>query len=526
MSLTFGSVCSGIGAPELAWLPLGWRSLWSAEIERFPSDVLAHRFPGLPNLGDITAADFVGRAREHGPIDVLVGGTPCQSFSLAGLRGGMDDPRGGLALRFLEIARDLRPRWVCWENVPGVLSSRSHDAPEEVPPGDDLEPGCEREVVEEYEADERADFACFLAGLHELGYGFAYRVLDARFFGIPQRRRRVFVVGCLGDWRGAFAVLFERDSMRGDPPKGGQARARVARALTGSPGRRRGVPDGGDVGGHLIAHTLRGEGFDASEDGTGRGTPLGPGAFDTTQITSAANYSNPRPGDPCHPLTAHGHAPAIAFQERGRPGGKTLEWQEDQAYALLAPSGGARTNELNVCVPVAHTLTSRSQRHDGDSEKRLAVAYQQHGSNVGPMGTLRKGDGGVTSGVPFMPVAFHATQDPICGDISPCLPTSKGSIGVASKWGARRLVPRECEKLQGMPPDWTLVPVRKLKKPSKSRLAKLADLGRLGYIDGEPWELAADGPRYRAIGNSMAVPVLRWIGERLAAVDRIMGGSR
>jgi len=588
--MRYVSVCSGIEAASLAWEPLGMRPRCFAEIDKFASRVLEHRYPGVPNLGDITRADFVERARKLGPVDILVGGCPCQDFSVAGLRAGLDGERGQLALRFLELARDLRPKWVLFENVPGLLSSGGG-----------------------------RDFGSFLGGLAELGYGFAWRVLDAQAFGVPQRRRRVFVVGYLGDWRGAFAVLFERPGVPGDPPPGRRSRKEVAGALTASSGRRGGVPDGGDAGGHLIVHTLRGEGFDASEDGTGRGTPLVPVVFDTTQITSPANYSNPKPGDPCHPLTAHGHAPAIAFQERGRPGGRTLEWQEDKAYALLAPTGGARTNELNVCAP---------------------VAFQQHGSDVGEMGTLRRGNGDVQSGVPFIvhaigtrvksdyareadvslcldayrpfasnqggtlvveskslpnpidsqsvpfivnaahscakadharqsevsrcldssgsfatnqggtvvvaptlnangkaagsatqqdaengaliPVAFHATQDPICGEVSPCLPTSKGSIGVACRWGVRRLTPLECERLQGMPDDWTLVPVRKLKKPTRDRLAKLEDLGRLGYVDGEPWELAADGPRYRAIGNSMAVPCVRWIGERMLMVDRIM----
>lgn len=252
--MRFASVCSGIGAPEAAWLPLGWECAWQAEIEPFPSAVLAHRFPGVPNLGDITAPDFIERAKGYGPVQLIVGGTPCQSFSVAGLRKGLADPRGGLALRFLEIARDLGPRWVVWENVPGVLSSDGGRA-----------------------------FGAFLGGLAELGYGWSYRVLDAQFFGVAQRRRRVFVIGCLGDWRPAAAVLLERESLSGDPPprreKGAGTSAGVAPGLRGSgPGcARTGDSRGQDpvvaVGGG-VAHTLRAEGADASEDGSGRGTPM------------------------------------------------------------------------------------------------------------------------------------------------------------------------------------------------------------------------------------------------------------
>ncbi len=191
-------------------------------------------------------------------IDVLVGGTPCQSFSIAGLRKGFADPRGNLALTYLAIAARYRPRWLVWENVPGVLSS-----------------------------NKGRDFGAFLAGLAELGYGFAYRVLDAQYFGVPQRRRRVFVVGYLGDWRRSAAVLFERDSLQGNSPPGKGAGANVA-ALTASGAGISGADDNQGQAGHLIAHTLRGEGFDASEDGTGRGTPLVATAFHGSQDPSVS----------------------------------------------------------------------------------------------------------------------------------------------------------------------------------------------------------------------------------------------
>lgn len=397
------SVCSGIEAATVAWHPLGWEPAAFSEIEKFPRAVLAHHYPDVPLHGDFTT---IG-ADEYGPIDLLVGGTPCQSFSIAGLRGGLADDRGNLALEFLRLAQRTRPRWLVWENVPGVLSS-----------------------------DGGRDFGSILGGLVELGYGFAYRVLDAQFFGVAQRRRRVFVVGYLGSWARAAAVLFERHSLQGHPAPRREAGPGVA-ALTASGAGTCGADDNQGQAGHLIsldvlpamttrtgtgtgmdgmdeycvAHSLRGEGFDASEDGTGRGTPLVPCwsvtqdscpvsieemspalkvgtgldmgqppcvAFDTTQITSAANYSNPKPGDPCHPLAAGAHPPAIASS------------------------------------------------------------------------------------------------------------------------AVRRLTPRECERLQGFPDDWTLIPWR-----------------------GKPASECPDGPRYKALGNSMAVPVMRWIGERIAQAEAI-----
>ena len=182
--MKYMSVCSGIEAATAAWHPLGWEPVAFSEVDAFPSAVLQHHYPTVPNWGDMTKFQEWPDA----DVDVLVGGTPCQSFSVAGLRKGLDDPRGSLMLVYLAIARKYRPRWVVWENVPGVLSSDGGRA-----------------------------FGSLLGGLAELGYGFAYRVLDAQYFGVAQRRRRVFVVGCLGDWRRAAAVLFERASLSGHP---------------------------------------------------------------------------------------------------------------------------------------------------------------------------------------------------------------------------------------------------------------------------------------------------------------------
>ena len=184
--MRYGSVCSGIEAATIAWHSLGWVPSFFSEIEAFPRAVLEHHYPEVPVHGDFTT---IG-ADQYGPIDLLVGGTPCQSFSIAGLRKGLDDDRGNLSLEFIKLAQRERPRWVVWENVPGVLSSNGGK-----------------------------DFGSFLGALGEIGYGFAYRVLDASGFGVCQPRRRVFVVGFYADWRRSAAVLFDRKSLAGTPKK-------------------------------------------------------------------------------------------------------------------------------------------------------------------------------------------------------------------------------------------------------------------------------------------------------------------
>ena len=187
--MRFLSVCSGIEAASVAWEPLGWKAVAFSEIEEFQSAVLAARFPDTPNLGDMTR--YEQWPLEPGSIDLLVGGTPCQSFSILGNRGGMDDIRGQLAMSFGGIAKKLLPRWILWENVVGVLSS-----------------------------DNGRDFLAFQRSLVELGYSISYRVLDASGFGTSQKRRRVFLVGCLGsDWRSPAAVLLERGSLLGNTAK-------------------------------------------------------------------------------------------------------------------------------------------------------------------------------------------------------------------------------------------------------------------------------------------------------------------
>ena len=220
------SVCSGIEAASVAWHPLGWEPVAFSEVDAFPSAVLKHHYPAVPNWGDMTKFQEWPDA----DVDVLVGGTPCQSFSVAGLRKGLDDPRGNLMLVYLALADRYRPEWLVWENVPGVLSS-----------------------------NEGRDFGAFLGGLAELGYGWAYRVLDAQYFGLAQRRRRVFVVASARGWQRAAAVLFERESLSGHPaPRrttGQGSTYSTAPSLTGS---GRGVARAGESRGQdcLIPHTV------------------------------------------------------------------------------------------------------------------------------------------------------------------------------------------------------------------------------------------------------------------------------
>ncbi len=463
MTFTYGSVCSGIEAATCAWHGLGWTPKFFSEIEKFPSGVLAHHYGsnmpgeplaknGIPNHGDFTKI-----GSDAGPVDLLVGGTPCQSFSVAGKRLGLDDPRGNLALEFLALARRLNARWILWENVPGVLSSRSDDGSH--------------------------DFATFLSFVQQCGYGFAYRVLDAQHvrtrefpWAVPQRRRRVFLVGYLGDWRRSAAVLFDAESLRGDPAPGrksGQGITHeVAPSLVSS---GRGVERAGETRGQdpvvgliansgdaaycvneqrsndaetetLIAHALRGEGFDASEAGTGRGTPIVPVAYRTS-----GNCRAWETGERVDALVtgADPNTHLIAFSSKDYGG---------DAMADVSP-------------------TLRSGNHDASHANAgtpPAVAFDMRGR-----------DGGA------MPEEPHDTAN-----IRAASGGSSRSY-VAQPWAVRRLTPVECERLQGFPDGYTDIPWR----------------GK----DHSP-----DGPRYKALGNSMAVNVMQWIGERIAMVEALV----
>jgi len=210
--MIYGSVCSGIEAASEAWSTLGWRPAWFSEIDKFPCEILKAHHPDVPNLGDMSARDFAARAKAIAEIDVFVGGTPCQAFSVAGNRESLADERGNLSLTYTELCHELDPRWAVWENVPGVLNTKDNAF------------GCflaglvgDTRPVESWLDGGRFPVAGMVIGPCRSA---AWRVLDAQYFGVAQRRRRVFVVsGRTSDRTNPAAVLFEPESVCGNPPK-------------------------------------------------------------------------------------------------------------------------------------------------------------------------------------------------------------------------------------------------------------------------------------------------------------------
>ena len=408
--MRYVSVFSGIEAATLAWEALGWEPVVFCEVDEFPSAVLKARFPGVPNLGDITKVNWKEAVREFGRPDIVVGGSPCQSFSIAGGRTGLEGA-SGLMWEYVRCVRELMPRWLLWENVPGALSS-SHGE----------------------------DFRCLLEALDALGYGLAWRVLDAQFFGVAQRRERVFLVGRLGDVEGPCKVLFEPESLSWDTRSSREKRAELA--------------TGAGVGAACAGFKWH--------QGSGAGSI---GLEDEQSPTLTADYHNPAvmcmtdtqphsmvDGEVCGALSAtmHKDPPVVAktLKIRGgcEGGGKGPLVQEDVSATL------GTGNDQTLFEPVSFAANKRGELR------------------------LQGGDENVVGAIP-------ASQ------------SGKQVQGVTDGYAVRRLTPRECERLQGFPDDWTKVPYR-----------------------GKPAEECPDTPRYKAIGNSMAVPVMRWIGKRIQEV--------
>ena len=464
--MKYGSVCSGIEAASVAWHELGWEPQWFSEIEQFPSEVLKHRFPTVPNLGNMTTINQNPIADER-PIDLLVGGTPCQSFSVAGLRKGLADPRGNLMLTFLSIADKFRPKWVVWENVPGVLSSNGG-----------------------------RDFGTFLGALGKLGYGFAYRILDAQHFGVAQRRRRVFVVGYLGDWRVAAAVLFERESLSGNTKPSRKKREEVASNVEGS------VREAGDVscvGGNLsptvTSKWMKGYGGPSGSNETGN-MVYAPTVIDRAAFNQGENAQyEPRieEGETMSSLVAKGpHAVA-------------------QPIPVLAGEHPQKGFSIDVCP----TLPAAMGMGGGHTPLVPHPVAQPIGINGNIAGTIDanyfKGCGSANFGerdVVAQPLYYesHPQDSRVNGpkDVADTVSANYGMGGgntplVQQPMAIRRLTPKECERLQGFPDDWTKIPYRN----------KEADQ-------------CPDGPRYKACGNSMAVPVMRWIGERINLIESML----
>jgi DNA (cytosine-5)-methyltransferase 1 len=375
--MNYLSVCSGIEAATVAWHDMGWNPVGFSEIEKFPSQLLAHHYPNVTNYGDMT------KFKEwniNEPVNLLVGGTPCQSFSVAGLRKGLEDPRGNLMLTYLAMADHFKPKWLLWENVPGVLSSnRGHD------------------------------FAALLQGLAQLGYGFAYRVLDAQYFGVPQRRRRVFVVGCLGDWRSAAKVLFESESLcRNITPRRGKGKD-VANCLTKSP-------------------------------------------------SSYSSYN---------PARSEGNAVITKVYET-HPADSRVKEMGDVCQTVTTRWG---TGGGNVPIALAENTIGRQPQNGGNGD-------------------------GFTEGGPMYTLNATGVHGIACDtEIAHCLRSGASkadkpdSTTYITNMRVRRLTTKECERLQGFPDDYTNTPT------------------------------SSDSTRYKALGNSMAVPVMKWIGNRIMEIE-------
>jgi DNA (cytosine-5)-methyltransferase 1 len=377
--MRYGSVCSGIEAATCAWDGLGWIPQWFSEIEPFPSAVLTHHYPHVPNLGDMTKY----KEWNCGAIDLLVGGTPCQSFSVAGLRKGLEDPRGNLMLTYVGLLDRFKPKWCVWENVPGVLSS-----------------------------NQGRDFGAFLGALAQFGYGFAYSVLDAQYFGVAQRRRRVFVVGCLAGWESAATVLFEPESLSGHPAPSRKKRQEVAATITARFGVSRNNHEECVVANRMVAFG------EYTDDGT-------------ASAIKARDYKD------AIDLIAYN----ISFCDvngtrKDRPNGG-LYVSETDITKTLNQSGV----ETYACAEVAPTIGSSGPPYSRTGNERVEA----------------------------------------------------DALAISSL-AVRRLTPVECERLQGFPDEYTNIPWHKLQE-------------------------SPDGLRYKALGNSMAVPVMKWIGQRITQVE-------
>jgi DNA (cytosine-5)-methyltransferase 1 len=536
--MKYGSVCSGIEAATMAWHSLGWKPQWFSEIEPFPSAVLQHHYPETPNLGDMTLIHSNPIFNET-TIDVLVGGTPCQSFSVAGLRKGMEDPRGNLALEFCRIADKAKPQWIVWENVPGVLSSNGGK-----------------------------DFGSLLGALGELGYGFAYRVLDAQHFGVAQRRRRVFLIGYLGDWRPAAAVLFESESLCRDIAESRSKREKVTRSIEGSstPYRkssRATTKDGLETWVEdQVSNTLNC--FDVGDVRSTVSVVENGSWWDGGQTAASLTTR-------CHDqyMPDKGHFSAVIQKDvyENHPNDSRVKEMGETSSTVTSrwgTGGGntpivSETELLSSSEPIINTsptITTSKGSRGGCSMEAIdeikAVFYNDKKNETKwlppneseTIGTLRArdykgiGNDDLTEGrglvildrasfnqgenaqydakieesetIPTLvargphavfPVAVDMYNMSINEQTSQTLSSSASDInhtgGTIQNARVRRLTPVECERLQGFPDNFTNIPYRKK-------------------------EESPDGPRYKALGNSMAVPVMAWIGKRIQEVSELI----
>jgi DNA (cytosine-5)-methyltransferase 1 len=450
------SVCSGIEAATVAWHGMGWTPVAFSEIEKFPSQVLKHHYPSVQNMGDMTKFEEWNLES----VELLVGGTPCQSFSVAGLRKGLDDPRGNLMLTYGAIAKRFKPKWLVWENVPGVLSSNGG-----------------------------RDFGTFLGMLAELGYGFAYRVLDAQYFGVAQRRRRVFVVGCLGNWRAAAAVLFERDSLCGNPTP---SREKSQDSTTTT---RKGIADVCPTIGCELAKQVNNQMVGNAE------------AFYIPEPAQSIAFENNRrdgirfSGELTNTLqafagTGGGNTPCVAIQgnligrDTGGPNGVGAT-DEGVMYTLT------KADVHGVAQPIAYSIAPGAGASKDDIYVTPTDIARTLDASVNNIGNHQGGTAVMQSMAVAQPIGTDCYNGSITGDIACTMGTPGSSVNasgptVMQHMAVRRLTPVECERLQGFPDGYTNIR-----------------------------ENCPDGPRYKALGNSMAVPVMRWIGQRIQAVEGI-----
>lgn len=472
---TYGSVCSGIEAASAAWHSLGWEASWFSEIEAFPSAVLNHHYPKVQNLGDMTLiADQVKSGKVHAP-DVLVGGTPCQAFSVAGLRKGLEDKRGQLTLAYVELAnaidsaRLIRGEPSCvivWENVPGVLSSKDNA------------------------------FGCFLAGLvgedcelqpsgkrwSKSGcvYGpqraVAWRILDAQYFGVAQRRKRVFVIASAMAGFDPTQVLLEFGGLRRDIAPSRSQTQDVAGTVEASLGRSRGS---GQSTSALVPQAYSPSSFGGYSEGVGSlrasGGDLGGGS--EVLITNSGDISF------CLNAGSMGRRDAetetfIAFDARQDP---ISNLHVSGALGVSSPQSSAiahvitcATKQISQSCLIEHASTLGAN----DYKEPQVVAYALAGNTI----DRQPQNGGNGNGFAEDETMYTLTRT----DVHAVCYNALKSI---YRWVVRRLMPVECERLQGFPDGYTEI-----------------------IYNGKT---AKDGPRYKALGNSMAVPCMRWLGERI-----------
>ena len=535
--MRYVSLFAGIEAASQAWHHMGWEPMAFADIDAFPSAVLAHHYPDVPNLGNVEGVDW---SEYRGKAEVVVGGSPCQSFSVAGRRLGMDDPRGNLALEFIRAVAEIQPTWFVFENVPGLLSS-----------------------------DEGRDFGIFLGEVAKIGYGFAYRVLDSQFFGVPQRRRRVFVVGHIGgDWRSAASVLFERESLQGHSKESesqGKAITDYVRGSIDEPGGESGrrveiyrksrraqskqdhetwvedevtntlnTFDLGDIRATQLIAFEQNQRSEVRETGVAGPIKAEKGSNNQTFIAQQKVYENHgtdsrvtevdvSPTITARTGTGGNNLPLVSetknWDGKDKTGTLTTRSMDqfmpdkDNFMAVVEPpvhsfdsTFGANSNVFEDVSPTLKVGTNSgggsppavSQKTIGFDWKNVSQTNFDEKNSGAPV----TAEGGLAVGQPVVSPTLTSHNLDSRSPQSAELTAIVGKVLEASKHMAvRRLTPLECERLQGFPDNYTQIAWRN-KAP----------------------EDCPDGPRYKALGNSMAVPVMRWIGEGIQMVDDLVNG--